>query len=52
MQVYTPHSKKKMNEMEKLYQQISDTLKTTKKHDIDIIMGDFNAKAGEEETEG
>lgn len=39
------------DEVEEFYQPIKDVMKATKKHEIIIIMGDWNAKEGRETTE-
>jgi len=39
------------DEVEEFYQPIKDVMKATKKYEIIIIMGDWNAKEGRETTE-
>lgn len=34
------------------YDEVKELLKLTKKHDVNIIMGDFNAKIGRGRVEG
>lgn len=48
IQVYVPTSDKKYDkEIDNIYQAIKKMIKMTKKQDINIIMGDFNAKVGQ-----
>uniref|UniRef100_A0A8D8V3E1 Craniofacial development protein 2 n=1 Tax=Cacopsylla melanoneura TaxID=428564 RepID=A0A8D8V3E1_9HEMI len=47
IQVYAPTADKSDEEIETFYEEIESLLKTTKKHDITIILGDFNAKVGD-----
>ncbi|XP_067130454.1 craniofacial development protein 2-like [Centruroides vittatus] len=44
LQVYAPTADKDDQEIELFYDQLSNTLKPLKKHDITVILGDFNAK--------
>lgn len=46
IQVYAPTSDKSEEVIEDFYAQIKEVLKNTKRRDINIIMGDFNAKVG------
>lgn len=50
IQIYAPTADKDDTVVESLYQLISEALGMTKKHEITIIMGDFNAKVGSENT--
>lgn len=46
IQVYAPTADKSDEEIEEFYSQIQEISKSVKKQDINIIMGDFNAKVG------
>lgn len=46
IQVYAPTADKDEHEIELFYEQVGEALSYTKKRDINIIMGDFNAKVG------
>lgn len=46
IQIYAPTADKSIQELENWYKSLDSLLKTTKKNDINIIMGDFNAKIG------
>ncbi|XKL66229.1 hypothetical protein PGB90_009649 [Kerria lacca] len=46
LQVHTPTTDKPVGEINAFYEEIDALLKLTKKEDITIIMGDFNAKIG------
>jgi len=48
VQVYAPTTDHNDDEVEKFYQQIKDIMKATKKHEITLILGDWNAKVGRE----
>lgn len=50
IQVYAPTADKPQKQMGELYKEIETLLQHTQRHDINIIMGDFNAKVGSEET--
>lgn len=50
IQVYAPTTDHDDNEVETFYHQIKELLKATKKHEITIIMGDWNAKVGKGAT--
>lgn len=52
IQVYAPTADKADEEIEAFYQDIKTVLDTTRKHDITIILGDFNAKVGDLAVEG
>ncbi|XP_076384113.1 uncharacterized protein LOC143261929 [Megalopta genalis] len=45
--VYAPTADKDEHEIEEFYHQIEEVLKITKKHEITILMDDFNAKVGQ-----
>lgn len=44
--VYAPTSERPLAEVEEFYGQIDTLLKSTKKHEINLIIGDLNAKVG------
>lgn len=46
IQVYAPTADKPLVEIEEFYGQVEILLQHTKKHDINLIMGDLNAKVG------
>lgn len=46
IQVYAPTADKSDEDLELFYQQIDKALKVTKSNEINILMGDFNAKVG------
>lgn len=46
IQVYAPTADAVDEEIEAFYDEVKDLLKFTRKHDINVIMGDFNAKLG------
>ena len=45
-QTYAPTADKDMAEIESFYEDVEKAMKHLKSHDIRIIMGDFNAKVG------
>lgn len=47
IQVYAPTADKNDDEIEIFYEQLQYILKLTKKRDVTIVMGDYNAKIGE-----
>ncbi|XP_011174808.3 craniofacial development protein 2 [Solenopsis invicta] len=51
IQIYAPTADAPDEEMEIFYEQIKEMLKLTKKHEINIIMGDFNSRIGKERYE-
>lgn len=51
IQVYVPTADKDETQIEEFYHQIHEALKITKKHEITLLMGDFNAKVGQVATE-
>lgn len=52
IQIYAPTADKSEDLMESFYEDLNTVLKSTKKEDITVIMGDFNAKVGKEKVEG
>ena len=52
IQVYTPTSNAEEAEVEQFYEDLQDLLKLTPKKDVLFIIGDWNAKAGSQETPG
>uniref|UniRef100_A0A8D8Z356 Craniofacial development protein 2 n=1 Tax=Cacopsylla melanoneura TaxID=428564 RepID=A0A8D8Z356_9HEMI len=50
IQIYAPTADKDDAEMHELYSSIEAILKTLNKHEITIVMGDYNAKVGEGRT--
>lgn len=46
IQVYAPTADSPEHEVEKFYDEVQELLRLTKKQDVNIIMGDFNAKIG------
>ena len=52
IQVYTPTSNAEEAEVEWFYQDRQDLLELTPKKDVLIIIGDWNAKVGSQETPG
>ena len=46
VQTYAPTADKDMAEIESFYEDVEKAMKHLKSHDIRIIMGDFNAKVG------
>jgi len=46
VQVYAPTSNSDEEELEVFYESVSEVLKMTKREDVNIVMGDFNAKVG------
>ena len=49
-QVYTPTSYANANEVKEFYSDIEHLLRMSKKHNITLIQGDFNAKIGKGEV--
>ncbi|XP_030761955.1 craniofacial development protein 2-like [Sitophilus oryzae] len=47
IQTYAPTSESSEEELERWYDELEQVYKLTKQHDINIIMGDMNAKVGE-----
>ena len=52
IQVYAPTSNAKEAEVEWFYEDLQDLLELTPKKDVLFIIGDWNAKAGSQETPG
>ena len=52
IQVYAPTSNAEEAEVERFYEDLQDLLELTPKKDVLFIMGDWNAKAGSQETPG
>ena len=52
IQVYAPASNAEEAEVERFYEDLQDLLELTPKNDILFIIGDWNAKAGSQETPG
>ena len=52
IQVYAPTSNTEEAEVEWFYEDLQDVLKLTPKKDVLFIIGDWNAKAGSQETPG
>ena len=51
-QAYAPNSNAEEAEVEWFYENLQDPLKLTPKKDVFFIIGDWNAKAGSQETPG
>ena len=52
IQVYAPTSNAEETEVEQFYENLQDLLELTSKKDVLFIIGDWNAKAGSQETSG
>ena len=52
IQVYAPTSNAEEDEVEQLYEDLQHLLELTPKKDVLFIIGDWNAKAGSQETPG
>ena len=52
IQVYTPTSNAEEAEVEWFYEDLQDLLELTPKKDVLLIIGDWNAKIGSQETPG
>ena len=52
IQVYAPSSNAEEAEVEWLYEDLQDLLELTPKKDVLFIIGDWNAKVGNQETPG
>ena len=52
IQVYAPTSNAEEAEDEQFYEDLQDLLELTPKKDVLFIIGDWNAKAGSQETPG
>ena len=52
IQVYAPNSNAEEAEVERFYEDLHDLLELTPKKDVLLIIGDWNAKVGSQETPG
>lgn len=52
IQIYTPTTANTEDKVENFYQDLDTVLKETNKEEINIILGDFNAKVGKVKVEG
>ena len=52
IQVYAPTSNTEETEVEQFYEDLQDLLELTPKKDVLFIIGDWNAKIGNQETPG
>ena len=52
IQAYAPSSNTEEAEVERFYEDLQDLLELTPKKDVLLIIGDWNAKVGSEETPG
>ena len=52
IQAYAPTSNAKEAEVERFYEDLQDLLELTPKKDVFLIVGDWNAKVGSQETPG
>ena len=52
IQVYAPISNAEEAEVERFYEDLQDLLELTPKKDVLFIIGDWNAKVGNQETPG
>ena len=52
IQVYAPTSNAEVAEVEWFYEHLQDLLELTPKKDVLLIIGDWNAKVGSQETPG
>ena len=52
MQVYAPTGNAEEAEVERFYEDVQDLLEITPKKDVLFIIGDWNAKVGNQETPG
>ena len=52
IQVYAPITNAKTPEFEQFYEDLQDLLELTPKKDVLFIIGDWNAKVGNQETPG
>lgn len=51
LQVYTPTSEGDEDEVNEFYDEFDEAVDQCKKHEIPIVMGDINAKVGEDSEE-
>ena len=52
IQVYAPTSNAEEAEVKRFYEDLQDLLELTRKKDVLLIIGDWNAKGGSQETPG
>ena len=52
IQVYAPTTNTEEAEVERFYEDLQDLLERTLKKDVPVIIGDWNAKVGSQETPG
>ena len=52
IQVYDPISNTEETEVERFYEDLQDLLELTPPKDVPLIIGDWNAKVGSQETPG
>ena len=52
IQVYAPTSNSEETEVQRFYEDLQDLLEPTPKIDVLLIIGDWNAKVGSQETSG
>ena len=52
IQVYAPTSNAKEAQVERFYEDLQDLLELTSKKDVLLMIGDWNAKVGSQETPG
>ena len=52
IQVYAPTSYAEETEVERFYEDLQDLVELTPKKDVLVIIGDWNAKVGSQETPG
>ena len=52
IQVYTPTSNAEEAELERFYEDLQDLLELSPRKEVLIIIGDWNAKVGSQETPG
>ena len=52
IQVYAPTSNTEEAEVERFYEDLQDLLELTPKKDVLFLIGDWNSKAGSQETPG
>ena len=52
IQVYAPTNKAEQAEVERYYEDLQDLLELTPKKDVLFLIGDWNSKAGSQETPG
>lgn len=52
IQIYAPTADKYDDEIEDFYEHLKSIIRLTKKHEINIVIGDFNAKVGQGDIVG